>query len=728
MRCIRTNRSEVFRTLCALTLAFWGRPGWAQPAAAAAVRALDNPAERAASGSAEPDAAGDTPTTALAGGVSERVLTNELRVLYQAIPSAPTVSVCTAIEAGARRDPVGAPGAHRALAEILKWGGYRNPGQDYEALVARRGGVCEVEVTPEATVFCTTVPETELGLALWVTAGRFTSAALSKAELTSAIERLALLAEETDAQVVSGRAPTRLRKMAFLGTYEYAHPELPNPDDLDALDIEQLRSLHQEAYVARRAVIAISGGLKESYLLEQLPRQLAAVRTGSPAPVLELALVPQSTQRFSMAEDNTAKTPSAWYGWVASPREDQLAMNATLALLVGKDRLTKTLMAGSRAAKDLTLHLDQPADPASPALSRLAVTGSNSSSLGLIEKQLDTELRALWNRPPSEAQVRDVERQLYGEAAKRLETSLGRARELSRGGLFGKSPERILAPLGTAEDVLELTPERLRQAAATLLLPHRRVTVEVYPKGWQDPWQTPMPLFHIVEKGQSLGSIARHYGTTVAVITKMNGINERKPIYPGDKLKVPRGKVKKERKLRTHEVRRGDTLSGLAVKYGVSVSSIADVNGMGTKLNIRSGETLRIPWPKKDDGGSSSSGASGSGSSSSALRTHKVTAGETLSGIAHRYGVSTVALAQANGVSHKALVRIGQTLSVPPPGTGKSSAVAPKVTTHTVKSGDTLIGIAQRYGVSVAQITVANQISRKSTLRPGQKLSIPQKK
>src|SRR5690606_14146426 len=124
-------------------------------------------------------------------------------------------------------------------------------------------------------------------------------------------------------------------------------------------------------------------------------------------------------------------------------------------------------------------------------------------------------------------------------------------------------------------------------------------------------------------------------------------------LYPGDKLRVPRGKASQaEKKPRTHVVRRGDTMSGVALKYGVSVREIADANGMGAKLIIRTGETLQIPWPKSSSGSSStgpSSSTSSSTGSASSTSTYVVKPGDTLSQIAAGQGVSTVALARANG-------------------------------------------------------------------------------
>lgn len=654
-------------------------------------------------------------------------LRNELEVVMQATPGAPEVSVCTAIEAGSRLDPVSAPGAYRVLGEMLKDGGYQSASQDYSALVARRGGKNEVTVTREATTFCTTVPAGELPLALWVTAGRFTAGSLSKKSLGEAVERLAKESEYLDAQVRTGRAPERLRRMAFLGTYEYAHPTLPNPDDLDLLKLETIRDLHRESYVARRAKVAISGGFDLAKAEKQLSEHLYSARPGEALDYRLPSLVPQTTARFSMAEDRTAQTPAAWYGWVAPVGEQRLPMEIALSTLVSEKRLGGQLVGPGRAAKSIDLVLDPESSHKSFGLARLEIVGSSSRSLGTIEKGFDDQLKRLTTGALTAEEVAETQRRLNAERAARLSTSLDRARELAQGVLFGQSPASVLAPLKKDAPLAEISVEDVRRAALSLLHERNRTAIEIYPKGWQDPWQEPMRKFHIVSSGETLGSIASRYGTTVPVITKMNGITQNKTIYPGDKLRVPRGPAPKaEKKPRTHTVRRGDTLSGLAVKYGVSVRSIADMNGMGAKLTIRTGETLQIPWGSSSSGGSSSGSKSDSSSDSSGgTSDYKVKSGDTLSQIAARHNVSTVALARANGISHKAGVKVGQILKMPPSGTGKGAAPAP--ITYTVKKGDTLSGIAAKHGVSVAAITVENNMSRKSTIRPGQTLKIPAK-
>jgi LysM repeat protein len=105
-------------------------------------------------------------------------------------------------------------------------------------------------------------------------------------------------------------------------------------------------------------------------------------------------------------------------------------------------------------------------------------------------------------------------------------------------------------------------------------------------------------------------------------------------------------------------------------------------------------------------------------------KTHKVVKGETLSGIAKKYGTTYQELAKYNGISNPNIINVGQVIKIP--NTSKVTT-APKVVTYIVKSGDTLSSIAKKYKTTWQKIYNDNKSvigSNPDVIKVGQKLVI----
>ncbi len=180
-----------------------------------------------------------------------------------------------------------------------------------------------------------------------------------------------------------------------------------------------------------------------------------------------------------------------------------------------------------------------------------------------------------------------------------------------------------------------------------------------------------------------LKAAAKCAGTSYSTLKALNPELRRwctPPVYSKYTLKIPKRtsdafwagyeKLPKRQRSRvvTHRIRYGETLSSIASRYGSSVKAIMSANGLRT-TRIRAGRRLMIPVLAKRTRKSSTSSAPKLEWSETV--THRVRAGDTLYGIAQKYGSSIRAIKQANGLK-SSRIKPGQKLIVPILKSGKS--------------------------------------------------------
>lgn len=156
----------------------------------------------------------------------------------------------------------------------------------------------------------------------------------------------------------------------------------------------------------------------------------------------------------------------------------------------------------------------------------------------------------------------------------------------------------------------------------------------------------------------------------------------------------------------TYTVQSGDTLSGIAARWGVTVSALAVANNIANPNLIYPGQVLHKPT---GDAPAPSAG------------TYTVVSGDTVSGLAQRWGTTVAAIVSVNHLADPNRIFVGQVLTIP----GGNAPAAPAQRTYTVVSGDTLSGIGAKVGVNWPAIATANNIGSPYVIHPGQVLVIP---
>lgn len=157
----------------------------------------------------------------------------------------------------------------------------------------------------------------------------------------------------------------------------------------------------------------------------------------------------------------------------------------------------------------------------------------------------------------------------------------------------------------------------------------------------------------------------------------------------------------------TYTVQSGDTLSGIAAKFGTTYQKIAADNGIANPNIIHPGQVLKIY------------GGSNQSNSAPSYQTYTVKSGDTLSGIGSKFGVSYQKIAADNNISNPNLIHPGQVLKI-----YTDQPQQPVYETYIVKSGDTLSEIAQQFGTTVDKIAKDNGINNVNLITIGQKLKI----
>lgn len=223
-----------------------------------------------------------------------------------------------------------------------------------------------------------------------------------------------------------------------------------------------------------------------------------------------------------------------------------------------------------------------------------------------------------------------------------------------------------------------------------------------------------------VKRGDSLIGLAASYEVAVEDLAALNKLSSSAGLQFGQRLKVPDNSPQ----VTEYRVKSGDSLGGLANRYGLSLAEFAAMNNLPTDRMLQRNERLTVPVSSKTSASVSAQSESTeppaskrSDSSSVPTQAYTVQRGDSLIGLAGTYNIDIDSLAKMNGLTSKSMLQTGQRLKVPDN--------APKLTDYRVRSGDTLGRVASRHGITLAQLAELNDIPTNTRIQVGATLSVP---
>ncbi|WNB84454.1 LysM peptidoglycan-binding domain-containing protein [Cellulomonas sp. ATA003] len=239
---------------------------------------------------------------------------------------------------------------------------------------------------------------------------------------------------------------------------------------------------------------------------------------------------------------------------------------------------------------------------------------------------------------------------------------------------------------------------------------------------------------YTVRAGDTVSHIALRSGTSVGAIARANSLPSAGAIRIGQTLTIPSATAPAAAPAPaapaatgTYTVRSGDTVSGIAAQHRTTVAAVVAANGLDARALIRIGQRLTIPGAA----GATAPAPAPAPAAPAATGTYTVRSGDTVSGIAAQHRTTVAAVVAANGLDARALIRIGQRLTIPGAAGATAPAPAPAPAapaatgTYTVRSGDTVSGIAAQHRTTVAAVVAANGLDARASIRIGQKLRLP---
>lgn len=206
---------------------------------------------------------------------------------------------------------------------------------------------------------------------------------------------------------------------------------------------------------------------------------------------------------------------------------------------------------------------------------------------------------------------------------------------------------------------------------------------------------------YIVQKGDSLYSIANKLGTTVSELKKENNLTSN-TLQIGEVLRIPTKEIY-EGEENVYIVQKGDTLYSVAMANNTTVDELKKANNLTSNI-LSTGQLLKIPSALLPES------------------TYIVKKGDSLYSIANKYNTTVEELKRINNLTSNTL-SIGQVLKLPSDKPNKIEQEKNTIT-YTIQKGDSLYSIARKYSTTIDKIKDLNNLTT-NLLSIGQVLLIP---
>ncbi|MFT3887003.1 MAG: pitrilysin family protein [Arachnia sp.] len=408
-------------------------------------------------------------TSDLSYELAEATLDNGLSVVVSPDAGAPGVAVNLWVEVGSADEPQGRTGFAHLFEHLMFQGSSMVASGEHMATIESLGGTVNATTSTDRTNYFETVPRGALNLALWLEADRFASLAITPENFEAQRQVVKEEKRQRYDNQPYGDLLALLTAQHFAPEHPYGHLTIGSMADLDDASLADVAGFFDTWYRPANVRLVLCGPLTpdEGFALAErhfgpLPRRDKRER----APMPDGGLLAPQTTVVRRAVPHTL----AYLSWALPPaaHPDQPALDLALSILAdgSSSRLHRALVRRGDLAHEV--HGAALTNRSSSSVATILGRPADADGAGRLGDAILSELDAFLVEGPTEAELARVAAQYERDWLWELATTGGRADAINEAWLMFGTPDRVNTHLS---DVLALTPDDIREAAARWLRP-----------------------------------------------------------------------------------------------------------------------------------------------------------------------------------------------------------------------------------------------------------------
>jgi predicted Zn-dependent peptidase len=412
--------------------------------------------------------------------IEEYTLENGLRVVLNPDNAIPVVSVAVYYNVGSRNERDGRTGFAHLFEHMMFQGSENVPKARHFQYIMKAGGTMNGTTSSERTNYYETLPASQLPLALWLESDRMRSLAVTQENLDN--QREAVKEEKRlryDNQPY-GQIFDLINEMIYKN-FANSHSTIGSMEHLDDATVEDVQEFFRVYYAPNNAVIALSGAFDPDTAKGLIETYFGDIPSQPLPPPLDVSEPAEVAATYREWEDKLAPFPAFLIGWKIperrTPEFNALYLAGKVLYDGESSRLYQKLVKGSESVIQLFGFTDERRGPSSIFIGAIP---KPEEDLSEIRETIMEEIQDLATHGPTAEEMEKIENQLLNDTVRQRQSSMSRAQQIAEFALYDGDPTLINTEL---DELLSVTAEQIRMAAAHYLNTDNRALLDVVPAG-----------------------------------------------------------------------------------------------------------------------------------------------------------------------------------------------------------------------------------------------------